>query len=271
MRRSPATRSRTWCGRPTCTACRRWCACPATRRRRSPRRSTAARKACWCRASRPPRRPQAAVKASRYPPQGERGVGPGRAAGYGYRISEYLGSRQCANRGRGAGRDRRRAGQCRGDRRDGRRRRGLRRPRRPFRVDRCASARQAPRGSTQAIETIIAAALAHGKVAGIFCAKPEDVGQMGRQRRQLLHPGQRHDVSRRRALRPLCRGPRCAGIRRAPVTGLTLICRDKRKLFKLKTFALKSAALRISISCRSLFLREDGSSRQSVKLRPGCA
>ncbi|TPI77270.1 aldolase/citrate lyase family protein [Mesorhizobium sp. B2-8-9] len=33
-----------------------------------------------------------AVKASRYPPQGARGVGPGRAAGYGYRIPEYLAS-----------------------------------------------------------------------------------------------------------------------------------------------------------------------------------
>ena len=32
----------------------------------------------------------AAVKASRYPPAGERGVGPGRAAGYGYRILDYL-------------------------------------------------------------------------------------------------------------------------------------------------------------------------------------
>ncbi|MEP9385856.1 aldolase/citrate lyase family protein [Mesorhizobium sp. KR9-304] len=32
----------------------------------------------------------AAVKASRYPPLGERGVGPGRAAGYGYRIFDYL-------------------------------------------------------------------------------------------------------------------------------------------------------------------------------------
>ena len=34
----------------------------------------------------------------------------------------------------------------------------------------------------QAIGTIIAAALAHGKIAGIFCAKPEDAGQMGRAR-----------------------------------------------------------------------------------------
>jgi 4-hydroxy-2-oxoheptanedioate aldolase len=33
---------------------------------------------------------QAAVKSSRYPPMGERGVGPGRASGYGYRIPEYL-------------------------------------------------------------------------------------------------------------------------------------------------------------------------------------
>ena len=29
----------------------------------------------------------------------------------------------------------------------------------------------------KAIETIIAAALAHGKIAGIFCARPEDVGK----------------------------------------------------------------------------------------------
>lgn len=31
-----------------------------------------------------------AVMATRYPPVGQRGVGPGRAAGYGYRIPEYL-------------------------------------------------------------------------------------------------------------------------------------------------------------------------------------
>ncbi len=71
-------------------ACRPWCACRATRQeaiaaaldsRRAgvlvPRVSTAEQAA-------------AAVKATRYPPLGERGVGPGRAAGYGYRISEYL-------------------------------------------------------------------------------------------------------------------------------------------------------------------------------------
>ena len=62
MRRSPATRSKTWSGRPTSIGCRPWCACRATRRRRSPQHWTAARAACWCRASRPPRRPLAAVQ-----------------------------------------------------------------------------------------------------------------------------------------------------------------------------------------------------------------
>ncbi|EPE94034.1 HpcH/HpaI aldolase family protein [Rhizobium grahamii] len=33
---------------------------------------------------------RAAVSATRYPPIGSRGVGPGRAAGYGYRIPDYL-------------------------------------------------------------------------------------------------------------------------------------------------------------------------------------
>ncbi|GAK69595.1 5-keto-4-deoxy-D-glucarate aldolase [Agrobacterium rubi TR3 = NBRC 13261] len=33
---------------------------------------------------------KAAIAATRYPPAGERGVGPGRAAGYGYRIPDYL-------------------------------------------------------------------------------------------------------------------------------------------------------------------------------------
>ena len=33
---------------------------------------------------------KAVVMATRYPPIGERGVGPGRAAGYGYRIPDYL-------------------------------------------------------------------------------------------------------------------------------------------------------------------------------------
>lgn len=34
---------------------------------------------------------EAAVQAARFPPVGSRGVGPGRAAGYGYRIGEHLG------------------------------------------------------------------------------------------------------------------------------------------------------------------------------------
>lgn len=33
---------------------------------------------------------RAAVQATRYPPVGARGVGPGRAAGYGYRMADYL-------------------------------------------------------------------------------------------------------------------------------------------------------------------------------------
>lgn len=35
---------------------------------------------------------RAAVAATRYPPQGQRGVGPGRAAGFGYGIPDYLAS-----------------------------------------------------------------------------------------------------------------------------------------------------------------------------------
>ena len=33
---------------------------------------------------------QAAVRATRYPPDGERGAGPGRASGYGYDIADYV-------------------------------------------------------------------------------------------------------------------------------------------------------------------------------------
>jgi 4-hydroxy-2-oxoheptanedioate aldolase len=35
---------------------------------------------------------EAAVQATRYPPIGQRGVGPGRASAYGYRIPDYLGA-----------------------------------------------------------------------------------------------------------------------------------------------------------------------------------
>lgn len=118
----------------------------------------------------------AAVKAARYPPLGERGVGPGRAAGYGYRIPEYLASANAetvvavqvetaqglANAGEIAaadGVDVVFVGP--GDL--------------SVSIDAIGPAGAAK--LTQAIETIIAAALAHGKVAGIFCAKPEDIGR----------------------------------------------------------------------------------------------
>ena len=88
-----------------------------------------------------------AVKFSRYPPLGERGVGPGRAAGYGYRIPEYLAaandrivvavqvetSEGLANIEAIAAVDGRRC--------------DLRRPRRSLRVDRCD--RGDRRGQTQ--------------------------------------------------------------------------------------------------------------------------
>lgn len=118
----------------------------------------------------------AVVKASRYPPLGERGVGPGRAAGYGYRIFDYLASANSeivvAVQVETA--------------------EGL------ANVDAIAAIEgvdvvfvgpgdlsvsidaMGPAGAERlgaAIETIIAAALDHGKVAGIFCAKPEDVGR----------------------------------------------------------------------------------------------
>ncbi|TPJ63661.1 MULTISPECIES: HpcH/HpaI aldolase/citrate lyase family protein [unclassified Mesorhizobium] len=119
---------------------------------------------------------QAAVKASRYPPTGERGVGPGRAAGYGYRISEYLAqandsivvavqvetSEGLAN------------------------------------IEAIAAVEGVdvifvgpgdlsvsidaigPKGAdklAQAIRRIIDATIAHGRTSGIFCARPQDVAQ----------------------------------------------------------------------------------------------
>ena len=141
---------------------------------------------------------QAAVKATRYPPLGERGVGPGRAAGYGYRIPEYLG-RAPMRKIVVAVQVETAEGLANADAiaaTDG--------------VDvvfvgpgdlSVSIDAMGPAGAEKlgkAIETIIAAALAHGKIAGIFCASAGGCRQMGRQGRQLLHPGQRHDVSRRR-------------------------------------------------------------------------
>jgi 4-hydroxy-2-oxoheptanedioate aldolase len=118
----------------------------------------------------------AVVKASRYPPHGERGVGPGRATGYGYRIFDYLAEANdsivvavqvetvegLAN------------------------------------VDAIAATEGVdvvfvgpgdlsvsldayrPEGAAKlakAIEKIIAATLKHGKTSGIFCGRPNDVGR----------------------------------------------------------------------------------------------
>jgi 4-hydroxy-2-oxoheptanedioate aldolase len=117
-----------------------------------------------------------AVKAARYPPQRERGVGPGRAAGYGYRIFEYLadansevlvavqvetaeGLANAAGIAATEGVDVVFVGP--GDL--------------SVSIDALGPADAAK--LTKAIETIVAAALKHDKVAGIFCAKPEDVGR----------------------------------------------------------------------------------------------
>ena len=119
---------------------------------------------------------RAVARAAYYPPQGERGVGPGRAAGYGYRIPDYLAR---------ANAEILVAAQVETAE-------GL------ANVDQIAATdgidvifvgpgdlsvsinAMGPAGAVrlgEAIETIIEAALAHGKVAGIFCGKPEDVGR----------------------------------------------------------------------------------------------
>ena len=54
-----------------------------------------------------------AVKAARYPPLGERGVGPWTGRRLRLPHPRIPRCRQCGNRGRGPGRDRRRAGECR--------------------------------------------------------------------------------------------------------------------------------------------------------------
>lgn len=116
-----------------------------------------------------------AVLATRYPPVGQRGVGPGRAAGYGYRIPDYLSS---------ANDDLLLAVQVETAE-------GL------ANVDAIASVdgidvifvgpgdlsvslgAMGPAGApklAKAIETILAAALKRKKVAGIFCGRPDDVG-----------------------------------------------------------------------------------------------
>ena len=203
--RSPATRSRIWCAPPTCIGVPAMVRVPGHAPEAIaaaldsgahgvlvPRVSTAAQA-------------RAAVKAARYPPQGERGVGPGRAAGYGYRILEYLAEANAEDRRRRPGRDRRRARQCRRDRGDRRRRRGLRRPGRSLGVDRRYRAGRRATSSRKAIETIIARDAAARQDRRHLLRQAGGRRPMGGKGRQLLHPGQRHDVSRRRR-----RGQRCA-------------------------------------------------------------
>lgn len=117
-----------------------------------------------------------AVKFSRYPPLGERGVGPGRAAGYGYRIPEYLAaandrivvavqvetSEGLANIEAIAavdGVDVIFVGP--GD----------------LSVSIDAIAAKGADKLNAAIETIIRVTIAHDKAAGIFCASPQNIGR----------------------------------------------------------------------------------------------
>ncbi|MER9303670.1 HpcH/HpaI aldolase/citrate lyase family protein [Mesorhizobium sp. M0293] len=119
---------------------------------------------------------EAAVKASRYPPRGERGVGPGRAAGYGYHIPEYL-----------AGANDRIVVAIQVETAEG-----------LANIDAIAAVdgidvifvgpgdlsvsidALGPKGADKlnaAIRTIVGVTIAHDKAAGIFCASPQPVGQ----------------------------------------------------------------------------------------------
>lgn len=118
----------------------------------------------------------AVVKASRYPPLGERGVGPGRATGYGYRIFDHLAeandsivvavqvetAQGLANVDAIAateGVDVVFVGP--GD----------------LSVSLDAWRPESAQKLATAIETIIKSTLKHGKAAGIFCGRPQDVGR----------------------------------------------------------------------------------------------
>ncbi|MBZ9907808.1 HpcH/HpaI aldolase/citrate lyase family protein [Mesorhizobium sp. BR115XR7A] len=117
-----------------------------------------------------------AVKASRYPPRGERGVGPGRAAGYGYRIPEYL-----------AGANDRIVVAVQVETSE-----GLANIEAIADVDgvdvifvgpgdlSVSIDAIGPKGAdklTDAIRRIIGVAIAHDKTSGIFCASPQAIGQ----------------------------------------------------------------------------------------------
>ena len=118
----------------------------------------------------------AIVKAARYPPEGERGVGPSRATGYGYGIFDHLGTANAAN-----------VVAVQVETAEG-----------LANVDKIAATEGVdvvfvgpgdlsvsldvwrPEGAqklAKAIEKIIATTLKRGKAAGIFCGRPEDVGR----------------------------------------------------------------------------------------------
>ncbi len=118
----------------------------------------------------------AAVKASRYPPHGARGVGPGRATGYGYRIFDYLAEANAVT-----------VVAVQVETAEG-----------LANADAIAATEGVdvifvgpgdlsvsldawrPEGAAKlakAIGTIIAATLKHGKAAGIFCGRPQDVSR----------------------------------------------------------------------------------------------
>ena len=119
----------------------------------------------------------AAVKAARYPPLGARGVGPGRAAGYGYRIPEYLAGANAeivvaVQVETAEGLDNVDAIAATegvdvvfvgpGDL--------------SVSIDAIGPARRRPACAARSRRSS-PPALAHGKAAGIFCATPEDVGK----------------------------------------------------------------------------------------------
>ena len=139
----------------------------------------------------------AVVKASRYPPQGERGVGPGRATGYGYRIFDYLAEANASIVVAVQVETARRPRQCRRHRGDRRRRRGVRRAGRPVRVARRLAAGRRAKTRQGDREDHRSDAEARQDSRHLL-RQAGGCRQMGGKGRELLHPGQRHDVSRRR-------------------------------------------------------------------------
>jgi len=118
----------------------------------------------------------AIVEASRYPPEGRRGVGPGRATGYGYRIFDHLA--EANSRVVVAVQVETAEGLANVD--------GIAATEGvdvvfvgpgDLSVSLDAWRPEGAKKLAKAIETIIAATLKHGKAAGMFCGRPEDVGK----------------------------------------------------------------------------------------------